>query len=129
MAALSNYLEEKLLDHVFRQISYTGPSAIYVGLFTDDPGDDNSGNELYGDGYERTQVKFEPGATVGTIANSADVVFPPATANWPTVTHVALFDNKITGNQLVHAQLTNPVDIAANDSLLISAGSLTIVLD
>ena len=32
MANISNYLEEKLLNHVFRNIAYTKPAAVYCGL-------------------------------------------------------------------------------------------------
>jgi hypothetical protein len=129
MAALSDYLEEKLLNHVFRQISYTGPGAIYVGLFKTNPGDDNSGEELYGNGYDRVTATFEAGTTNGTIVNDADIVFPQATATWPTVEYIGLFDNRIGGNLLVHTKLAKPIDIDIDDSFLISANNMTIALD
>jgi hypothetical protein len=48
MAELSNFLENSLLDHVLRGTSYTSPTTVYVGLYTSDPGDDNSGTECTG---------------------------------------------------------------------------------
>ena len=30
--SLSNYLENKILDHVFRNTSYTSPTTVYVSL-------------------------------------------------------------------------------------------------
>jgi hypothetical protein len=53
MAELSNYLENSLLDHVLRGTSYTSPTTVYVGLYTSDPGDDNSGVECTGGAYAR----------------------------------------------------------------------------
>ena len=32
MTAMSNYLENKLIDHILRSTSFSAPSNIYVGL-------------------------------------------------------------------------------------------------
>ena len=45
MAEFSNYLENKILDHVLKNISYTSPTTAYVGLFTSDPTDAGTGTE------------------------------------------------------------------------------------
>ena len=130
MAAFTDYLEDRVLRHVFLQDSFTGPGAIYVALYKDDPGDDISATEHSGGGYERARIKFQlASGTTGSIINSEDVVFPVATENWVTVNYVALFDSKTGGNPLVHAKLGSPVDIAKDDSFLISSGNFTIVLD
>ena len=47
MAELSNYLENKLLDHILKNVSYTSPTTVYVGLFTSDPTDAGSGTEIH----------------------------------------------------------------------------------
>ena len=48
MAAMSDYLENKLIDHIFRGVSFTAPSNLYVALLTANPTDANTsgGNEL-----------------------------------------------------------------------------------
>ena len=33
MAGFTDYLEDKVLDHVFGGTSYTAPGTLYVGLF------------------------------------------------------------------------------------------------
>ena len=43
MSALSDYLEDELLDHILSVGSYTMPSNVYVGLSTGSFADDNSG--------------------------------------------------------------------------------------
>ena len=34
MAGFSDYLEDKVLDHVFGGTAYTAPSTLYVALYT-----------------------------------------------------------------------------------------------
>ena len=34
MAGTSNYLENKILDHVLTATSYTSPSTLYLALYT-----------------------------------------------------------------------------------------------
>lgn len=33
MSAMSNYLENKLIDHTFRGVAYTAPGTVYIALF------------------------------------------------------------------------------------------------
>jgi len=53
MAEFSNYLENKVLDHVLRNVSYSSPTTVYVGLYTSDPTDAGSGTEVSGGSYAR----------------------------------------------------------------------------
>ena len=45
MAGFSDYLEDKVLDHVFGGSAYTAPGTLYVGLFTAAPSDTGGGTE------------------------------------------------------------------------------------
>ena len=57
--SMSNYLEQKLFDHVFRGIPYTTPGRVYVGLFTTDPTDANlAGAEVGGSWYATERNKL-----------------------------------------------------------------------
>jgi len=77
--ALTNYAENAVLDHTLGTNAMSSPSAIYLALFPDDPGDDMTGaTELSAGGYSRQQVTFDA-ASNGTASNSADVTFGPAT--------------------------------------------------
>jgi len=51
MAGFSDYLEDKVLDHVFGGNSYTAPGALYVALFTVAPSDTGGGTEVTGGAY------------------------------------------------------------------------------
>lgn len=65
MSAMSNYLENEILDHILATGAYTMPSAIYIGLSTGSFGDDASGTELNGNGYTRKVMAFDA-AVAGT---------------------------------------------------------------
>jgi hypothetical protein len=128
MAELSNYLENKILDHVLRNTSYTSPTTVYVGLYTSDPADDNSGTEVSGGSYAR-QILSVTTATDGIVTSSADVTFPQATAQWGTISHIGLLDALSAGNLLMHTALTTSRDVEVGDVLKIATGSLTASLD
>lgn len=126
--SMSNYLENKLLDHTLRNVSYTPPTAVYLALFTSDPGEDKTGTEVSGGAYARKAVTFNA-ATNGSVTNSADILFDIATANWGTVSHVAVFDALTAGNMLYYGALTTAKTINSSDQLKIVAGDLSISLD
>jgi hypothetical protein len=128
MAELSDYLENKLLDHVLRNISYTSPTTVFVGLFTADPTDAGTGTEVSGGSYAR-QIVSVTTATGGIVTSSADVTFPQCTASWGTVSHIGLLDALSSGNLLMHTALTTSRSIETGDVLKISTGSLTASLD
>jgi hypothetical protein len=128
MAELSNYLENKLLDHVLRNESFTSPTTVYVGLYTSNPEDDNSGTEVSGGSYAR-QVLSVTTATAGIVTSSADVTFPQATSAWGTISHIGLLDAITSGNLLMHTALTTSRDVEVGDVLKIATGSLTASLD
>ena len=128
MAELSDYLEDKLLDHVLRGTSYTSPTTVYVGLYTSDPADDNSGTEVSGGSYARQSLSVTT-ASAGIVTSSADVTFPQATANWGTISHIGILDALTSGNLLMHTELTTSKTIELGDIFKIPTGNLTAELD
>ena len=128
MAEFSNYLENKLLDHVLRNVSYTSPTTVYVGLFTSDPTDAGSGTEVTGGSYAR-QVVSVTTASDGIVTSSADITFPQATANWGTVSHIGILDALTSGNLLMYTALTTSKAIDTGDIFKITTNNLTVTLD
>ena len=128
MSAMSDYLENKVLDHILGTTAYTQPTTVYLGLSTATFGDDNSGTELSGSGYARQSVAFDA-ASSGTAHNSAVIEFPAATGSWGTITHFGVFDALTGGNLLVHGAFTTSKTIASGDIVRISAGDLDISAD
>ena len=130
MSAASNYLELKLLDHALGTTAFTAPSAVYLGLFTSDPTDADTGTEVssVGTAYARETITFDA-ASAGSAASAATVTFSAATANWGTITHIGLYDALSGGNLLFHGAVTTSKTIESGDTFQVSAGNLTISLD
>jgi len=125
MSAMSDYLENKVLDHVLGTTSYTMPATVYIGLSTASFNDDNSGTEISGGSYARQSIAFDAAAS-GTTDNTSAVDFPTATASWGTVSHYGLFDASSGGNLLIHGAFTASKAVASGDILRIAAGELDI---
>ena len=125
--SFSNYLETELLDHVFANNAYTSPSAVYLGLHTSNPDEDASGTEVSGGSYARQTAAFS--VTGNTATTTAAIEFPTATADWGTVTHVAVYDALTTGNMLAYAALSASKNISSGDVFRVPTGDLDITLD
>mgnify|MGYP005987296323 CR=1 FL=1 len=127
--SFSNFLETKVLDHVFGGTAYTAPATLYLGLHTSNPAEDDSGTEVStsGTAYARQTVTFTTSGD--TTSNTAAVEYPTATASYGTVSHVGVYDASTAGNLLAYGALTTSKAIATGDVLRIPAGDLDITLD
>jgi len=123
---LTNYLENKLLDHFLGTTSYTMPSPVYVALFTVAPSDAGGGTEVTGGSYARQTAAFSAAAS-GATSNSANIDFTGMPA--ATTVAIALFDASTSGNMLVHGTLTTNKQTDAGDTLRIATGDLDISID
>ena len=141
MSAASDYLEDKLLDHVLNfgngsltvgsGRGYTPPATVYVALFADSgsgvaaalesntSGTDATSKfgyyEINNGSYARQTITFaNAGAsTTGTISSNATVSFPVATANYQTAGS--------TGNVVTHLALMD----ASTSGNVLFYGALT----
>ena len=127
MAAMSNYLEDALINATLRNTTYTSPATVYVGLFTTDPTDAGTGTEVTGGSYARKAITFGAPSN-GVSVNSVAVEFDQATASWGTVTHFGILDASTSGNLLYHGALTASKVIDDGDvfKFAISAVSVTL---
>lgn len=132
MSAMSDYLENKLVDHIFRAQSFSAPATLYVALFTSAPSDSGGGTEVSGGNYARASVTSSlanwagtqsagsttaSSGTGGQTSNNGAITFnAPSGANWGTVTHFGIFDAASSGNLLFHGALTAPKTINNGDS-------------
>jgi len=129
MSAMSDYLENQIVDHLFRTATFSKPTTVYVALFTAAPSDAGGGTEVSGGSYARVQVgpadaswNATQGGTTGASSgtggltdNAADVTFPTPSANWGTVTHFGIFDASTGGNLLIHGALTTSKTVNNGD--------------
>ena len=127
MAELSNYLENALINGTLRGTTYTAPATVYVGLYTSDPTDANSGTEVSGGSYARTAVTFGAPSN-GAALNNAAVEFPQCTVGWGTVTHIGILDAVTAGNLMYHTALDVSKTISIGDIFKIAVGSLSVTL-
>lgn len=125
--SFSNYLENKVLLHVFGATAYTAPTTLYVALFTTDPGEAGTGTEVSGGSYARQTATFT--VSGATATNTAAVEFPTATASWGTITYAAVYDAVSGGNLLASGALTASKTISSGDVFRIPASNLSITLD
>jgi hypothetical protein len=129
MAEMSNYLENALLNGTLNGTTYTAPTTVYVGLYTSDPTDANTGTEVSGGSYARKAVTFATASgTGGSVATNADVTFDEATAAWGIVSYIGILDALTGGNLLYHTELDVAKDIDTGDIFLITTGNLTVTL-
>ncbi len=126
MGSLSNYVENKLLDHVLKVASFTPPT-IYIGLSTADPTDDGSGlAEPSGKGYLRVEVEEWSAAASRASQNEVMIEFPEARGSWGVITHFALFDSLSGGNMLGHGSLAESKTVNSGDSIYFEAGMVDV---
>jgi len=129
MSEFSTYLENKIIDHMLRNQSYTPPTTVYVALFTADNGLEGGviTGEVSGGSYARQALTLTA-ASDGESSNSSDIAFPQATADWGTITHVALMDASTGGNVLMYSALDASKTVNNGDTFKINAGDLDITV-
>ena len=128
---ISDYLENKIIDHTLRNQSYASPGTnVYVALFTDATvqNDANDGTEVDATAYQRVQVTNWDAPTSGSTSNGADINFPTAGANWGNIRYIGIFDASTHGNLLFWGQLDEDKDVTNGDTFSIQAEDLDIWL-
>ena len=106
----------------------------FVALFSTAPGDDGSaGTELTGSGYARQAITFgAPGPATGNaerVANSNNIQFGPAAADWLQAVAFGIFDALTNGNLLYWNTLATPKTVQQGDFGQFAPGSLTVEED
>lgn len=124
---MSNYLENALINATLRATTFTSPATVYVGLYTSDPTDANTGTEVSGGSYARTAVTFGAPSN-GVATNSAAVEFPQCTSTWGTVSHIGILDASTSGNLYYHTALDSSKTIETGDVFKIAVGNLSVTL-
>ena len=127
MAEMSNYLENALINATLRNTSYTSPATVYLGLYTSDPTDANTGTEVSGGSYARVAVTMGAPSD-GVSTNSAAIEFPQASGSWGTVGWIGILDASTSGNLLYHTALDTSKTISSGDIFKIAIGGLSVTL-
>lgn len=129
MSQMSDYLENKLVDHIFRSATFAKPPFLFIGLLTSASSDSVPGTEVVGGSYARVQrdpsdanweatqggVIGVSSGTTGQTQNFAALTFPTPSAPWGVVTHLGFYDASVGGNLLLYGTLTQPKTINFGD--------------
>lgn len=145
MGMYSDYLENKLIDQLFRGQAFSFPSTLHVALLTAAPSDGGGGTEVVGGSYARVGVVASlanfagtqgAGTTVassgatGTTSNNGAITFAAPTANWGAASHFGIYDAATAGNLLFYGALAQTKTINNGDAApSFLAGSLSLQLD
>lgn len=128
MAAMTNYLENKLIDHTFRGIPFPAPTTLYAALLVASPDDTNTIVEVTGGGYARVAIACNTtnwagtqgvgttatsSGTSGTTSNNTVITFGAPTSNWGDVVGVVLMDAATGGNACIQGMLSESLSVTA----------------
>jgi carboxypeptidase C (cathepsin A) len=130
MGSFSDFLENKVLDHCFRNTLYTQPATVYSKLFTVIPSDSTNGTEVTNasSGYTAVATTFITAAS-GQTSNASALTFATAAAAY-TIVGYALSDTSTnaTGNNMAWATVTT-IAFVTGDQPTIALGGVVITLD
>ena len=132
MSEASDYVENQILDCYLNQGNITAPTAIWLGLHSSDPTDDDGGELAVSNGYGRVAItdKFSAAAgTGGSLSSNADITgFTADGGDWAAATHIGIHTAETGGELLFHTPLASSVTVADGDSFQISSGNLTVTV-
>lgn len=129
---LSNYAENKLLDHLLKVAAFTRPANLFLATCTADPGETGTGGTIVepdaADAYARQPCDDWTEAASRASANSVAIVYPEATGTWGALTHFAILDTVTlaAGNIIAYGLITPNKTITTSDQLEIAIGDLDV---
>lgn len=124
----TDYVVNKLLDLMFRNVAYSQP-ATYLGLTTTTSSDATGGTEASGGSYARLLINKVGGASPawatvsgGATALNQQTDFTAATGSWGTVVSSAIYDASSAGNMLAYDNNTADQAVASGDTWRYASG-------
>ena len=135
MANFSDKMENDIINHFLMNQTSTAMTQHFLALFTASSGLEANlpTAEVSGGAYARATATFTT-ATAGTSENGATVTWAEATADWGTLTHLAIVDS-VDGteygssvNVMMWGALTASKTVGTGDTFRIAAGDLDITV-
>jgi hypothetical protein len=127
MSDFSNYAENAVANHLFRNTPLTSPTLVYLRLFTAaSDAEAGTGTECSSTGYSAQAITFGAPSN-GVITNSSAVTFGPLTGSTSPITHVGIFDAPTGGNALsiLKAPTGGTITFASGDSIQFPIGNVS----
>lgn len=123
----SRFYSTQILN-TFRNVTALGQTQLFAGLFITDPTDTGvDGIEIAYTGYQRQPIAFTPPEDFNghlSIRNTLDITWPLSEQSPGTVRHIGIFNSQLAGNMLLRGDLTEPLEIRANQQPSILAGDI-----
>ncbi len=123
--SISNYAEDKMLDHATGKAAWTMPTTLYVKLHDGDAGEDGTANAA-------TNTTRKTLAWATASAGSIETTGSPS-AEWTSIadaetySHWSLWDSLTAGNCIWAGALSSSASVAIGDTFQIT--TLTLTLD
>lgn len=135
IGSLSNYAENKALDHITGRAPFAKPT-IYFGFCFANPGESGTGSSCHEvadtNNYARVPASGVWNSASGGVVDNAIVITSPCASGggWGEVTHYILVDSPTygEGNILVFDELDAPRVIEEGDNLEFTVGDLVLTL-
>lgn len=127
MANCKNFIINTLLNSALVNTAYTGPSPLFIALYTAAPSASAGGTEVTGGDYTRGTVAYSV-STAQTTANVATVTFPVASAGWGTVSGWAITDALTSGSQLFFGSFSTAKVINTGNQFIVGTGQSVFTL-
>ena len=128
--SMTNKITDALLNYLFRGITYTPGSVVYVGLSTTLIDETGAVSEPSGAEYARQPIVSGSGwsspAGVHYITNAVVVNFPESTASWGTIKAIFLASASTSGSILYFDNLDSFIPVGPGTRVTISAGKLKV---
>ena len=136
MSEMSDYLEDALINHLFRTTKLTSPATLYVALATVTVTDAMTGTTITEPASNYARVARAPldanwAATSGSdglTSNVAAVTFVQATGSWGTLTDAVLVDALTVGNNWFYTPLDTSKAVTTDDTAEFAIGAITVTL-
>jgi len=137
MTAMSNYMEDKLIDHIFRDTAWAVESGLHVGLVGQYVAAELEAGtitkEISGNAYARISVKGNanwnvgPDGHPGLTDNENEIAFVAAAGgDWGHISGLFLSTASTGGEVILYGPLTSVKIVEDGDQFVIAAGDLDI---
>lgn len=137
-SAITDYLANAILDHIFGGVNYARPANVYIAALTtpavnSDTGTSIAPKEATYTGYQRLLVSNDninfPVAAGRAKTNGVQFLFAEGTAGSSVVTDIAICDAAADGNVLAKGTLSTPRTVSAGVILRIEPGDIQFTID
>lgn len=124
----------KMLNKIFRQGTLTPPANGWIAHFSADPGDEGASGEIAVGGYVRKQIGSGGVSTFsassgGQTDNDSEIGTTASGADFPDVSHSALFDASTSGEMMMKWANTSTRSVKDGETIKFLAAGLSVTVD